>query len=56
MTITMNYIPIVSDIDRLYMPSRNRHRGLLQITQTVEEKKHALADYLKDSQEQGLES
>lgn len=43
-----------ADIDRWYLPPRNGGRGLLKIKQTVEEEKHTLVDYIKDSQEQAL--
>lgn len=41
-------------MDRLYLPQKYGNRGLLQVKQTVGEEKHALADYIKESQEQVL--
>ncbi|KAJ7345402.1 hypothetical protein JRQ81_001352 [Phrynocephalus forsythii] len=43
-----------SDVDRLYLPRKLDGRGLLQVKQTVEEEKHALADYVKNSTETSL--
>ncbi|XP_023216726.1 uncharacterized protein LOC111619278 [Centruroides sculpturatus] len=43
-----------SDVDQLYLPRRLGGRGLLQVKQTVEEEKYALAEYVKDSGEPAL--
>ncbi|KAJ7335269.1 hypothetical protein JRQ81_013210 [Phrynocephalus forsythii] len=43
-----------SDVDRLYLPRKLGGRGFLQVKQTVEEEKHALADYVKNSTEPAL--
>ncbi|KAJ7316819.1 hypothetical protein JRQ81_002981, partial [Phrynocephalus forsythii] len=43
-----------SDVDRLYLPRKLGGRGLLKVKQTVEEEKHALADYVKNSTEPAL--
>ena len=40
-----------SDVDRLYLPRQTGGRGLLQVKQTVEEKKRALNDYIKNNTE-----
>ena len=45
-----------SDVDRLYLPRQAGGRGLLQIRQTVEEKKRALNDLIKNSSEHALKA
>ena len=45
-----------SDVDRLYLPRQAGGRGLLQIRQTVEEKKRGLNDYIKNSIEHALKA
>ena len=44
----------LSDVDRLYLPRQDGGRGLLQIRQTVDEKKRTLNDYIKNSTEHAL--
>lgn len=44
----------LSDIAILYLPYKNRHRGLCQVKQTVKEEICALSDYIKDSHKQAL--
>uniref|UniRef100_A0A803T202 Reverse transcriptase domain-containing protein n=1 Tax=Anolis carolinensis TaxID=28377 RepID=A0A803T202_ANOCA len=43
-----------SDVDRLYLPRRSGGRGLLQVKQAVKEEEHALAEYVKQSEEPAL--
>lgn len=45
-----------SDIDRLYLAHKIRGHGLLQIQQTVQEKKWGLHDYVCDSTERLLKA
>ena len=45
-----------SDVDRLYLPRQAGGRGLLQIRQTVAEKKRALNDYIKNNTEHALKA
>ena len=44
----------LSDVDRLYLPRQTGGQGLLQVKHTVEEKKRALNDYIKNSTENYL--
>uniref|UniRef100_A0A803THT2 Reverse transcriptase domain-containing protein n=1 Tax=Anolis carolinensis TaxID=28377 RepID=A0A803THT2_ANOCA len=43
-----------SDVERLYLPRRSGGRGLLQVKQAVKEEEHALAEYVKQSEEPAL--
>lgn len=54
-TMTINHaLHPRSDVDRLYLSRNIGGRGMLQVRQTVEEECRALAEYVRDSQEDAL--